>query len=99
MERLTIRNSDGTYSQPTHTTFEKIFYKLAEIEDFMEETGIKDFAELKRILTTNAVWQDNQKHKYRWKMLKDWAERLEPYTMITSQAVLIAVHEIEKVDQ
>lgn len=35
--RLTIKNSDGTYSQPTHTTFEKIFYRLAEFEDLIEE--------------------------------------------------------------
>lgn len=46
MERLTIKNSDGTYSQPTHTTFEKMFYKLAEFEDFMEENGFKNLEEL-----------------------------------------------------
>ncbi len=33
MERITIRNSDGSVSQPTHTTFEKIFNRLAEYED------------------------------------------------------------------
>lgn len=38
MDRLTLRNSDGTYSQPTSLTFEKLFYKLAEYED-LEEQG------------------------------------------------------------
>ena len=28
MERLTIRNSDGTVSQPTGTTVEAVFYRL-----------------------------------------------------------------------
>lgn len=32
-ERLTIRNSDGTVSQPTRTTIESVFYRLAEYED------------------------------------------------------------------
>lgn len=33
MERLTIRNSDGTVSQPTGTTVESVFYRLADYED------------------------------------------------------------------
>ena len=33
MERLTIRNSDGTASQPTGTTVEAVFYRLADYED------------------------------------------------------------------
>lgn len=32
-ERLTIRNSDGTVSQPTATTIESVFYRLADYED------------------------------------------------------------------
>lgn len=28
MERLTIRNTDGSVSQPTHSTFEKVFNNL-----------------------------------------------------------------------
>ena len=32
MERLTIRNSDGTVSQPTSTTIEAAFYRLADYE-------------------------------------------------------------------
>ena len=50
MERLTIRNNDGTYSQPTKTTFEKLFYKVAEFEDFMEEQGFESLEELKQKL-------------------------------------------------
>ena len=33
MNRLTIRNSNGTVSQPTHSTFEKVFNRLSEYED------------------------------------------------------------------
>lgn len=32
-KRLTIRNSDGSVSQPATTTVEDVFYKLAEYED------------------------------------------------------------------
>lgn len=33
MKRLTIRNGDGTVSQPTATTVEAAFYRLADYED------------------------------------------------------------------
>lgn len=33
MERLTIRNSDGSVSQPTATTIEAVFQRLAAYED------------------------------------------------------------------
>lgn len=33
MKRLTIRNSDSSVSQPTGTTVEEVFYRLAEYED------------------------------------------------------------------
>lgn len=33
MKRLTIRNSDGSVSQPTDTTVEAVFYRLATYED------------------------------------------------------------------
>jgi hypothetical protein len=36
--RLTIRNSDGSVSQPTNTTIESVFERLAEYED-AEEAG------------------------------------------------------------
>ena len=48
MDRLTIKNSDGSYSQPTHTTFEKMFYKCAEFEDFLEEQGFESLDECKQ---------------------------------------------------
>lgn len=35
MGRLTIRNGDGSVSQPTSTTIEDVFYRLAEIEDIL----------------------------------------------------------------
>lgn len=40
MERLTIKNSDGSYSQPTDTKFHEIFNKLGELEDVLEKYGI-----------------------------------------------------------
>ena len=39
-ERLTIKNSDNTYSQPTDTTFEMVFNKLGKLEDILEKYGI-----------------------------------------------------------
>lgn len=33
MNRLTIRNSDGTVSQPTNSTCDKVFNRLSEYED------------------------------------------------------------------
>ena len=42
MERLTIKNSDGSYSQPTDTTFYEIFNKLGELEDVLEKYGIEN---------------------------------------------------------
>ena len=45
-ERLTIKNSDNTYSQPTDTTFEMVFNKLGELEDIMEKYGIESVEEL-----------------------------------------------------
>lgn len=50
MERLTMRNRDGSYSQPTHTTFEAMFNRLAEFEDFMEDYNIKDLRELRKLV-------------------------------------------------
>lgn len=36
-KRLTIRNSDGTVSQPTWADIESVFYRLAYYEDLMEQ--------------------------------------------------------------
>ena len=44
MERLTIRNSDGTVSQPTGTTVEEVFYRLAAYEDTgVEPNEVEDY--------------------------------------------------------
>ena len=53
MSRLTIKNSDGTYSQPTHTTFEKMFYKLAFLEDLMEKYHCNDIVDIENMLQEN----------------------------------------------
>ena len=47
MERLTIKNSDGSYSQPTDTKFHEIFNKLGELEDILESWHIENLEELK----------------------------------------------------
>ena len=39
-KRLTIRNSDGSVSQPTNSTIEKVFNRLAELEDDLESGKI-----------------------------------------------------------
>ena len=44
MERLTIRNSDGSVSQPTGTTVEEVFYRLAAYEDTgVEPNKVEDY--------------------------------------------------------
>ena len=53
MARLTIKNSDGTYSQPTDTTFEKVFNKLAQLEDILEDYDIDSVEELDEMLDDN----------------------------------------------
>lgn len=46
MERLTIRNSDWTVSQPTNMNWENVLYRLAAYEDTgLEPYEIKGFAE------------------------------------------------------
>ena len=53
-ERLTIRNSDGTVSQPTRTTIESVFYRLAEYED--TDMRPEDIAVTLFFLAVIAVW-------------------------------------------
>lgn len=81
MERLTIRNNDGTYSQPTKTTFEKLFYKVAEFEDLMEKYGVEDLEHLDIMLFVlsgetkyrlNEIKKENQALKDRWNKLKEY---------------------------
>ena len=60
MERLTIRNSDGTVSQPTSTTIEAAFYRLAAYEDTgLEPEDLRsnediDFARVVELLRADA---------------------------------------------
>lgn len=61
MSRLTIKNSDGSYSQQTHTTFEKMFYKLADLEDVLEEFGIESAEELRERLAMAIVLPNFEK--------------------------------------
>lgn len=73
MERLTIKNSDGTYSQPTHTTFEKMFYKLAEFEDFLEQEDFTGLEDLKAYIKHMNLLRRDKELEDRWQKLKDWA--------------------------
>lgn len=83
MERLTIKNNDGSYSQPTNTTFEKLFYKVVEFEDFMEEQGFESLELLKATLKMKTqsikgfekLKQENQALKDRWNKLKEYIEK------------------------
>ena len=59
-ERLTIRNSDGSVSQPTHSTFEKVFNRLAELEDKMENGTLIELGYHIRKSYRN---QDDQRYK------------------------------------
>lgn len=70
MERLTMRNSDGSYSQPTHTTFEAMFYRLAEFEDFMEEVGAESLAEIETCIVD--LNKENQTLKGNWTKLREF---------------------------
>lgn len=60
MERLTIKNSDGSYSQPTDTNFHEIFNKLGELEDVLEEFELTSAKELRNHLNFQdnmAIWE------------------------------------------
>ena len=57
-ERLTIKNSDNTYSQPTDTTFEMVFNKLGELEDILEKYNIDSVEELEELLDDNKYAQN-----------------------------------------
>lgn len=51
MDRLTIRNSDGSVSQPTSTTISAVFEKLAAYED----TGLEP-ADIEELLAAVPKW-------------------------------------------
>lgn len=54
-ERLTIKNSDNTYSQPTDTTFEIVFNRLGELEDILEKYGIESVEELDSLIANYKI--------------------------------------------
>ena len=55
-ERLTIRNSDGSVSQPTHSTFEKVFNRLAELEDKIEQGTLIELPKMPFKIGDTAYW-------------------------------------------
>lgn len=65
MKRLTIRNSDGTVSQPTTTSIEALFYRLAAYEDtgLEPEEIVKLYKENEELINATMVLRktDNQK--------------------------------------
>lgn len=65
-----MRNSDGSYSQPTHTTFEAMFYRLAEFEDFMEEVGAESLYEIETCIVD--LNKENQTLKGNWAKLREF---------------------------
>lgn len=66
MERLTIKNSDGSYSQPTDTKFHEIFNKLGELEDVLEEFELTSAEDLRNHLNFKdnmAIWERELNYK------------------------------------
>ena len=77
MERLTIKNSDGTHSQVTETKFIQFFDKVAEFEDFMEQEEFTSIEDLKAYIKLQSkgssdLIQENKALKYRWQKLKEF---------------------------
>lgn len=77
MERLTIKNSDGSYSQPTDTKFHEIFNKLGELEDVLEEFELTSAEDLRNYLNFKgnmAIWEGKLELKNK---IADLQHRLE----------------------
>ena len=75
MERLTIRNGDGTVSQPTATTVEEVFYRLAAYEDNgLTPEEVKDIAE--NAETRLLIWFE-ARYGFSVGTLMDWCEAAE----------------------
>jgi hypothetical protein len=60
-ERLTIRNSDGSVSQPTNSTIEKVFNRLAELEDKIEQGTLIKRPPVKK---GDSIWLIRAKRDY-----------------------------------
>lgn len=63
-ERLTIRNSDGSVSQPTHSTFEKVFNRLAELEDKIEQGTLIEFPRIVKTKRLDVKYYVECKNKF-----------------------------------
>lgn len=69
MKRLTIRNSDGSVSQPTDLTFEKALYRLAEYED--TELTPEEIEEMKIDLCDKQALLENSLKEGEWLPARD----------------------------
>lgn len=69
MKRLTIRNSDGTVSQPTKTTVEETFYRLADYED--TELTPQEINEMKIELADKQAILENSLNEGEWLPARD----------------------------
>lgn len=75
MKRLTTK-IDDTYTC-SYCENQEAVNKLGMLEDFLEETGIMDLSELKQILTTNIVWQQNEQLKDKWQKILSLIKEIE----------------------
>lgn len=66
-ERLTIRNSDGSVSQPTDTSFEKAMYRLAEYEDL--GFSPKELGSILSLAREKGISFDEKPKKYHVQMI------------------------------
>lgn len=69
MKRLTIRNSDGTVSQPTGTAVEDVFYRLADYED--TEMTPEEIEEMKIDLCDKQALLENSRNEGEWLSARD----------------------------
>lgn len=98
MERLTIKNSDGTYSQPTDTKFYEVFNKLGELEDVLEKYGIENLEEYISALV-EARKLAIEEAKIKFKRYKDEAikrEKLEQELAELKQKAIVPKYQIKQ---
>lgn len=63
MNRLTMRNGDGSVSQPMGTTVEAVFYRLAEYEDSgFSPAEVKTLASERRDLRNELCYRCGKYH-------------------------------------
>lgn len=89
MERLTIKNSDGSYSQPTDTTFYEIFNKLGELEDVLEEFELTSAEDLRNYLNFKgnmAIWEGELNYKNKIADLEQELAELKQKAIVLEKA-------------